>query len=275
MIPLIDDQLAAEAALLVGVPLTARRRLLGGQRAETLLVDDAADARYVVRMFPEHDPAPEHEVQVLGSLDALGDLVPRVVAADLGRAGPILVTTHLPGGPPAPDLPLVVVASEMARALAEVHALSGDGLRTTPASPPPGTTAIARRARDAWGSLDLGDPVLTHFDFWCGNTLWTGDALTGVVDWSGARRGPRGVDVAWCRQDLVLLGSHRAADVFLDEYRRRSGHPCHDVSAWDLQAAALADSDVETWSENYDGIGRPEMSADVLRARLARWQDDL
>lgn len=275
MIPLTDDQLAAEAALLVGVPLTTRRRLLGGQHAVTLLVGDAADTRYVVRMFPEDDTAPAHEVQVLGGLDALGALVPRVVTADLERACPILVTTHLPGSPPSPDLPLEVVASEMARALAQIHSLSGHGLRTTPALPPPGTTAVARRARDAWGSLDLGDPVLTHFDFWCGNTLWTGDALTGVVDWSGARRGPRGVDVAWCRQDLVLLGSHRAADVFLDEYRRRSGHPCYDVSAWDLQAAALADPDVETWAENYDGIGRPEISADVLRARLARWQDYL
>lgn len=275
MISLTDDQLAAEATRLAGVPLTPRRRLRGGQHAKTLLVGDAADTRYVVRLFPEHDPAPEHEVQVLGRLDALGDRVPRLVAADLGRAGPILVTTSLPGGPPPPDLPLDVLASEMARALVQVHALSGDGLRTTPASPPPGTTAVARRARAAWSSLDLGDPVLTHFDLRCGNTIWTGGALTGIVDWSGARQGPRGVDVAWCRQDLVLLGSHRAADVILHEYRRQSGHHCHDVSAWDLQAAALADPAVETWAENYDGIGRPEISADVLRSRLARWQNHL
>ncbi|MFC4052747.1 phosphotransferase [Actinomadura syzygii] len=26
--------------------------------------------------------------------------------------------------------------------------------------------------------------MLTHFDFWSGNVLWDGDALTGVIDWA-------------------------------------------------------------------------------------------
>ncbi|MBK0296215.1 phosphotransferase, partial [Bacillus sp. S34] len=56
------------------------------------------------------------------------------------------------------------------------------------------------------------DRVLTHGDLWSGNTLWEGDRLTGIVDWSGAMSAPRGVDIAWCRQDLVLLGSTVAAD---------------------------------------------------------------
>ena len=37
--------------------------------------------------------------------------------------------------------------------------------------------------------------VLTHHDFWSGNTLWQRGVLTGVVDWAGAAVGPRGFDV--------------------------------------------------------------------------------
>ena len=113
--------------------------------------------------------------------------------------------------------------------------------------------------------------MLTHSDFWCGNALWDGPALTGVVDWAGAHRAPRGADVAWCRLDLVLLGEPAAADIFLDEYERsaRAVVPDHDV--WDLVAAARAEDIVETWSPNYLDIGRAELVPQELRRRFDSW----
>lgn len=121
----------------------------------------------------------------------------------------------------------------------------------------------------------MRDPVLIHSDFWCGNALWEADRLTGVVDWSGARSGPRGVDLAWCRQDLVLLGSPRAAGLFLEEYERLTGAAVDDIGAWDVQAAASAHGRVETWLPNYLGIGRGEMTAELLRERLDAWNAKL
>jgi aminoglycoside phosphotransferase (APT) family kinase protein len=115
--------------------------------------------------------------------------------------------------------------------------------------------------------------VLTHSDFWSGNALWNGDLVTGVVDWCGARNAPRGLDVAWCRLDLVLLGSHAAADAFLAEYEAASGIPMRDRAAWDRYAAARADPIVESWAVNYDGIGRSQITSEVLRRRFDRWAD--
>lgn len=121
----------------------------------------------------------------------------------------------------------------------------------------------------------MNEAVLTHSDFWCGNALWESERLTGVVDWSGARCGPRGVDVAWCRQDLVLLGSPEATEHFLTEYERLLGRPISDINAWDVQAAARAHDRVETWLPNYLGIGRTEITAELLRERLDAWNATL
>lgn len=76
------------------------------------------------------------------------------------------------------------------------------------------------------------------------------------------------MDVAWCRQDLVLLGSPRAGDCFLHTYQEQSGQTVPDVRAWDILAAAHADSEVESWAANYRGIGRVDMTPAVLRERF-------
>src|SRR5207237_1284407 len=41
--------------------------------------------------------------------------------------------------------------------------------------------------------------VLSHHDFWFGNTLWSGERLTGLVDWDGARIDDPGFDVGSSR----------------------------------------------------------------------------
>lgn len=269
--PVTDQRLALEAGMLLGRALTPVRRLGGGQHAVTVLTVDEAGTQYVVRMFPPGDAAPAREVEVSARLEALGDLVPVLVEHDLDRVRPVLVTLYLPGAPPAPSLPLELLAAEMARALARIHTQKAETLRKAPGAPPAGNSDLADRARSEWVSLDTSELVLTHYDFWSGNTLWVGDTLTGVVDWSGARQAPRGVDIAWCRQDLVLLGSVEAADVFLAEYERQTQHVCRDVAAWDLQAAALAATSVEGWVENYSGVGRPHITRQVLRQRFDQW----
>ncbi len=248
----------------------AGARLAGGEHAVTTLVSDGTD-EYVVRRFPPGDPAVSHEVRVLDRLAGLGELAPRLVAHDEDPAGPIIITNRVAGTTPAPDLAPMVIAREMARALARIHALNGTGLRAAPASPPRGTSPIVARALQDWAHLDRRAPVLTHYDFWCGNALWQGGTLSGVVDWSGARHAPRGLDVSWCRLDLVLLGDHHAADAFLTEYRQQTGQAVVDIAVWDRQAAAHADPVVESWSPNYAGIGRPQLTGELLRQRLDNW----
>ena len=71
--------------------------------------------------------------------------------------------------------------------------------------------------------------MLTHSDYWSGNVVWRDGVLTGIVDWSGGARGPRGFDVGWCRLDLYLLFGDSVADVFVAAYGDAIGHPLSDI----------------------------------------------
>jgi aminoglycoside phosphotransferase (APT) family kinase protein len=113
--------------------------------------------------------------------------------------------------------------------------------------------------------------VLTHYDFWSGNTLWRGGVLTGVVDWSGGGLGPRGFDVGWCRLDLYLLYDEHIADTFLDAYETASGSVLPDRLMWDLWAVARSYEDLESWVPNYRDLGRADLTAAKLRERHTAW----
>lgn len=262
------------ASALRGRELTFVKEFTGGQHATTILTTDGEN-ELVVRAFPAHHDAAVREAEILPRLSALGAWVPHLVAVSTELDDTVIITSRVAGSAPSPGLSPMTMATEMAAALVRIHALDGSGLRRIPAEPPRGRSALAVRAQREWDRLDIRSPVLTHSDFWCGNALWDGSHLTGVVDWSGARVGPRGVDVAWCRQDLVLLGSPDAAGLFLEEYERLWGAAIDDIDAWDLQAAARAHERVETWLPNYLGIGRTDMTAETLRQRLDEWNGTL
>lgn len=264
------EEITAAAATLLRRDVAVFRPLGGGQHATTVMVTDGT-TQYVVRAFPLSDDAVNHEVAILDRLGPLGNLAPRLIAHGRDPDRSIIITTAITGSTPETKLYLSAIASQMAGVLARIHRLDGTGLRPEPVAPPSGDTPIAALARREWCRLDTSKRVLTHYDFWCGNALWNRGTLTGVVDWSGARDAPRGVDVAWCRLDLILLGSTEAADDFLTEYERQAGQVLPDVHAWDVQAAAQADPIVESWETNYHGIGRTDLSASILRERMNAW----
>jgi aminoglycoside phosphotransferase (APT) family kinase protein len=113
--------------------------------------------------------------------------------------------------------------------------------------------------------------VLTHSDYWSGNVVWRDGVLTGIVDWSGAARGPRGFDVGWCRLDLYLLFGERIADVFLAAYENAIGHPLDDAPLWDGWALARSHEGVTSWVPNYAPLGRADLDEQELRRRHAQW----
>ncbi|WP_165964201.1 aminoglycoside phosphotransferase family protein [Actinomadura sp. KC216] len=202
------------AARAAGEPVRVVRRLPGGTHAATHLLATAESRReLVLRRFPPGDTAAADEARVLGVLDGLGGRAPRLLGADPDgrRCGePAVLTTRLPGRADITSVDPGTAAVHLGRVLARLHAtppalLPGlrDGMAAALASP-------ARGHADAPGAQKLAahvhrlteaEEVLTHYDFWSGNVLWEGGALTGVVDWSGASRAPRGFDVAWCRLD--------------------------------------------------------------------------
>jgi aminoglycoside phosphotransferase (APT) family kinase protein len=237
----------------VGEPVRVVRELKGGTHAATHLV--ATDAQeFVLRRYPDGDDAPAREARVLDALDGLGGWAPQKV----GAAGNLILITRLPGVadiiPGDPEF----AARELALGLARIHATPLEKLshlRDGIAGPP-------------------GEPVLTHYDYWSGNVLWDGPTLTGIVDWSGAAKAPRGFDVAWCRLDLVLLHGPDVADVFLRAYQANAT-AVPDIGAWDRFALESSRERVETWEPNYTSLGRTDLTGPELRARHTRWSEQV
>lgn len=267
--PATEQTVVDHGSALLGRPLHPVRVLTGGQHARAVLAVDG-EQHVVVRTFPPGDDAVVREVSVLGRLSPLGGLAPRLLAhGTVGRV-PTIVTSALTGTVPSASLDLDAAAEQLGAALALVHGLDPVGLPDDGREPKRTAGRLGGAARLAWPTTDQ-TRVLTHGDFWSGNAVWQGDRLTGIVDWSGAMAAPRGVDVAWCRQDLVLLGAPSAADRFLATYERESGVRVGDVHAWDVLAAARADPYLESWEPNYVGIGRAEVTARVIRQRFDAW----
>lgn len=251
------------------------RRLHGGQHADVFEVA-AGRERFVFRRFPAGDDAVRREIAVLGKLNALEEFVPRLVASETNVSAPMILTSYVIGEAAAPDVEPAALAAGLGRALAAIHAQDGVGLPDGAPSPRGGRGPCAVAIGREWPELDMSDPVLTHHDFWSGNTLWSGDKLTGVIDWSGACRGPRGVDLAWCRQDLALLfGVGNEPAIFLAAYEQAAGTIVPGMRLWDIHAGARAEDRVEEWAPNYAGVGRPGLTGAVLRRRLDAWNAHL
>jgi aminoglycoside phosphotransferase (APT) family kinase protein len=258
------------------------RRLGGGQHADTWRVDTASpELTLVVRQFPAGDSAGAHEQRVLQALEGLDGLAPVLLGGDLdGRwsDSPTSLISWLDGEaditPAHPDR----WAAQLGQALATVHAVPGDRLTALPTvfdcsggSQEALAGPLGTSVRSAWTQITGSAEVLTHHDYWSGNVVWRDGKLTGVVDWSGAARGPRGFDLGWCRLDLVLLFDERIADLFLAAYGDGSGCTIDDIALWDCWAVAHSHDAVETWTPNYAPLGRPDLTGEELRRRHSRW----
>ncbi|MFI0940618.1 phosphotransferase family protein [Streptomyces sp. NPDC021020] len=262
-------------------PARVVRRLAGGTHAAThLLRTGRPDVEMVLRRFPPGDRAARYEARVLAVLDGLDGWAPRLLDADPdGRrfGEPAVLISRLPGRADITGPSAEAAATHLGRALARVHAVPAarlgplrDGLAA--AGDPARRTGPAAPVLAAHGHrLAAREQVLTHYDYWSGNVLWHEGALSGIVDWSGASRAPRGFDVGWCRLDLVLLHGPSAAAAFLTAYERASGETVPDMPLWDLFALANSHASVETWLPNYHDLARTDLTSADLRDRHTAW----
>ena len=174
--------------------------------------------RYVRADWLAEEPdLAEHEARVLDLLERTEVDAPRLVAVDQHGAQcdvPAVLMTRLPGrirwSPQAIDPRLDALV---------------DAMLTIHAVPVPDDVPI----RDFERSF-------IHRDFHPGNVLWTGDRVSGVVDWCNASIGVPEVDLAHCRLNLTRDLDDERAERLSACYRARSGrgemHPY-----WDLISA--------------------------------------
>jgi aminoglycoside phosphotransferase (APT) family kinase protein len=254
------------------------RPLAGGTHAATHLLRMANPARdLVLRRFPPGDAAAGLEAAALTALDGLDDWAPRLIDVDPSGehvGEPATLITRVAGRSDIIPADPHAAAAELARALARVHATPVDRLDSfrdgvavaIHETGPTRSTLVPDEDR-----LARQPSVLTHFDYWSGNVLWQRDRISGVIDWAGAARAPRGFDVSWCRLDLVLLHDHSVADSFLGAYQRAAGLVVADVHLWDLFALSNSFDAVESWLPNYHSLGRTDLTGADLRDRHTGW----
>jgi aminoglycoside phosphotransferase (APT) family kinase protein len=232
-----------------------------------------------------HRQAFATELAALSLAGPAGLPVPGVVAARLDAPdGDLAVlTTVLPGSSRTTAAPTATRFRALGAAAAAVHRV--------PAPPPSAALPVRTRSISAvdFGALRRAAPpqpllvraeellarlpvppaprVLVHGDLWQGNTLWTGDALTGVIDWDGAGVGPAGIDLGSLRCDAATSAGGTAPDDVLAGYEAATGQPFPDVAYWDLVAALTTPPDMGWFVDAVRDQGRTDLDQPTMLAR--------
>jgi aminoglycoside phosphotransferase (APT) family kinase protein len=273
-----DVRVAAVTGLREGAnPWLVRFEPAGRIEAAVLRLGDPAD--------PDHRQRFGTEVAALQVASEHRLPAARLIAADLdgAAAGALAVlTTLLQGGSRIPP----VASAERLRGLGVLAA----ALQAVPLTPRPalplrtrsiadvdfaarrrekGTTALLAAADERLDRLPIpaGPTVFVHGDLWHGNTLWSGERCTGLVDWDCAGAGSPGIDLSGARCDAALMFGIPAAEEVLQGWQQAAGRRADQLAYWDVVAASCSLADMGFCVPVMHDQGRPDLDADVLGER--------
>ncbi|MEV0607892.1 aminoglycoside phosphotransferase family protein [Polymorphospora rubra] len=229
--------------------ITATRPLTGGWTSTVLRLTAADGGDAVLRLMTK-EPWRRHaaglltrEANVQEQLGRSSIPVPRSLALDPSGAEagvPAHLMSYLPGQLRL-DRASDQVIGTLADLLVAVHRFDPG-----PAKPRdfqswagPDKRVVPRWARWPglweWAFDELDQPAPAHVgtflhrDFHLGNVLWTGERISGVVDWVETSWGPAHLDVAHAATYLAMLHGAAPAAAFTDAYcRRAGGRPADD-----------------------------------------------
>ncbi|CAG7618508.1 phosphotransferase family protein [Paenibacillus allorhizosphaerae] len=111
-------------------------------------------------------------------------------------------------------------------------------------------------------------PCFIHRDYHPANVLWSGGAVSGVVDWVNACQGPAGIDIGHCRVDLAKLFGIEAADAFLSAYERYAGPAFRYDPYWDLLSVVDTLFGPPTVDEGWTAFGVTGLTDRLMEERL-------
>lgn len=299
-----DAIAAIVAAIEPTSTVSATSVLPGGLSSWMIAIDverpDDSRHRFVLRRGRRADAERETlpfgvEFALLGHLDAHDIPVPRPrTFDDSGRILPqaYIVLDHVAGTTPFSTEDPVRLAVQMADVLSAIHDLDA----THPMLPvlPQHVdqmqrwviSDLSRRAPDPSLREDLvrrhldehwppppAERCLLHGDYFPGNIVWDGDAIAAVIDWEAAALGDPMADVAMTRLDLWWVFGEAVAETFTHRYVARTGRSTATLALWELVASLRPAGAISVWASDLAAHGRPDVSADSMRAAQHSYVD--
>jgi len=199
-----------------------------------------------------------------------------------------LVMEYIAGQPDFSPADLDDYLSQMATALAQIHAATRGGaslefLQRQPnafPNPPEETTRAADLPRApilaAWRAcsppVSVNETALLHGDYWPGNLLWKAGRLQAVIDWEDASLGDPLNDLGIARLEVVWMFGPPALPLFTEAYAAGNQLDFRALPYWDLCAALrlsrLVGSRLGEWANSFAAQGRPDLSPVILAERF-------
>jgi aminoglycoside phosphotransferase (APT) family kinase protein len=262
------------------------KRLVGGRgsrTAERILVTTRSGTQPVVlKRFPADRAGAAAEWRALTAVEHFPVPSPPPLFLDHDGAcfgDPAVVMGALPGTLLHETPPGVTWLQSAAAAMARLHASTlstlPSGIPTwprlldcwTPDGLPP---ALGKAAAEVIAELRhrarAARPAFCHGDFYLGNLLFTGEALTGIVDWERAKIMPAGNEVARFRMDLAIHPGGNAPEVFLDAYLKETATPAvEDLALWEVLSGAVGLASADISRQALEQIGVPLDTETVAR----------
>ena len=207
----------------------------------TVTFADGDSARLVLRRYVRPDQIAQdsevaaHEAAVLQLVERIATPTPQLIGVDpTGElAGtPAVLMTELPGRPEWAAGQRWM--RQLVDVLADVHDIdAGEASAVRPFAVYPQEShalpkwvtkpAVWERAIEIFhGPVLDEDRTFIHRDFYPGNVLWHRRTVSGLIDWEAASVGPRSMDVAHCRINLLYEGLD-TAEVFTREWEQHTG----------------------------------------------------
>ena len=229
-----------------------------------------------------------HEAAALQEAGRANLNAPHLIAYatdDVGFGAPVLLMSLVPGQIELQPSNIQSWLNELAQALAAIH------WHTAPAFPwrfkswvnrtalaPPHWTRVPQVWAQAIAHIlqpePVYAPVFIHRDYHPTNVLFQHGAVSGVVDWINACRGPAGVDLAHCKTNLVMLMGLDAAERFHDAYLKAADGFVYDPY-WDIDSILDMCIPEPGFYEPWAQFGLARIAREVLQQRIDDYLEHL
>jgi Ser/Thr protein kinase RdoA (MazF antagonist) len=240
---LVDVAALAWAGSELGSPVASHEPLDGGMTSTMLALRHDDGTESVLRLMT-NEPWRTHGAELTArereaQLAMAGTPVPAPTSLALDAEGVVAgVAAHLMSR--LPGAPLREVDGDaigaMADLLATIHAQQpARPFRTFQSWAWPAKWVVPTWSRhpESWrrafavlaGPAPAYEPTFLHRDFGHRNLLWSGGAISGVVDWVETSTGPAWLDAAHAASNLAVMQGPGPAQAFLDAYAAVAAEP--------------------------------------------------